>query len=486
MKIFASAMLLACLASPVACWAEYHSGPVAALSAPPLELLKQTSQAFSQAAKKATPAVVSIRTVKLGSDDDTNSPPQWMMPPGHSASPGASPSGPQLGVGSGVVVRNDGLILTNQHVVEHAKSIFVYFNDTDRFKAKLIGSDSRTDIAVLKLVKPPQNLSVIDFANSDQVEVGDWALAIGSPFGLTHSVTSGIVSAKGRVHMGVYDIEDFIQTDAAINPGNSGGPLLNLEGQMIGLNAAIFSQTGGYMGIGFSISSNLARKVSDEIIAHGKVVRGYIGIVAQDMDGDLAEYFKIGAPQGALVSQVDPKGPAGIQGGVQNGDVIRKYSGQSVKNATDLKAAVNQTRVGDKVPIELMRAGKSRVVNLAIGEAPALKSGKSDVEQAGSVADESEDHSMGLAVHDIPAELETIVGVPPGAGALVTAVSPGGHAFDAGVAPGDIILTVNQKPMKGAQDVERFVKGLKKKDLAVFYLQRGPERKIYVPIRAAG
>ncbi len=437
-----------------------------------METLERSSRAFNQAARAAMPAVVSIRSIKMGQGT-----PNPLAPP--EAQGG-------VGLGSGVVLRPDGLILTNHHVVENARSITVLFEDKDRYAAHVVGRDAHTDLALIRLDKPPANLQTIRFADSDGVEVGDWAIAIGSPFGLSHTVTSGIVSAKGRGSLGVYDIEDFIQTDAPINPGNSGGPLLNLKGEMIGLNSAIYSQTGGYMGIGFSISSNLVRKVTDELIRTGKVSRGFIGISAQDMDADLAEFFKAGKDGGALVTGIQPEGAASSTP-LRVGDVIVRWNRQPVKDASDLKARVGQTPVGSEVQLEWLSEGKKNISKLTVREQPQEES-NSPRQRAGSVGDSSQaappPKGLGLAVDDIPPELEPLVETKNGQGALVVHVVPGGAASDAGLTPGDVILRLNRTEVHTAKQFTELAHKAQGGELVVLYLQRGgAHRRIYVPLR---
>jgi serine protease Do len=448
---------------------------------------ERISDSFNEVARVASPSVVSVSAVRTVTPQEAAAedlpfgfgmplpPPQGMPEPG-------------IGMGSGVVIRADGVILTNHHVVESATRVTVGLDEKTRVKARVIGSDRNSDIAVLQIEpkeREGRTFVPIDFGDSDGVKMGDWALAIGSPFGLYRTVTSGIVSAKGRGHLGVIDIEDFIQTDAAINPGNSGGPLLDMDGRMIGLNAAIFSQGGGFVGIGFSIPSNLARKISEEILAHGRVIRGWLGIAAQDLDSRLARYFKLREPRGALVSDVKPGGP-GDEGELRAGDVIVRYDSRPIEGASDLKTHVGRTRIGAKVPVEVVRAGKIRTLALRVREQPGEMPPAAQ-QQAGVVGDEDKEGtpSVGVALQDIPRELMGILGAKPGEGAFVAGVRPGSPAYDAGLAPGDVILKANGRAIHGADDAVKFFKELqpdKKGDLAVLYVQRGPEERVFVPL----
>lgn len=394
--------------------------------------------------------------------------------------------GSSLGVGSGVIVRQDGLILTNYHVVENADRVTVGLGTSDnpkRVKAKVIGFDPRTDIAVIQLEDPVKNLPVIRFGNSDQTQVGDWAIAIGSPFGLSHTVTAGIISAKGRGEMGVYDIEDFLQTDAAINPGNSGGPLLNLNGEMIGLNSAIYSQTGSSIGIGFAITSQLVKQVADELIEHGTVVRGWLGVVAQDIDSDLAKYFKVPGGQGAVITNIDANGPAG-RANAQIGDVVVSFDQTPIKNSADLRTLVTRARAGTVVTLGVIRAGAPDTVTVGIGDSPAAKvMADSPRQQAGRAAVHNAKAFSGLSLQEVPTELRHLLTLPDHLGVLVVNVRPGSPGFDAGLAPGDVILGANGTVLTGTRSLIQFADQSSATELAVLYVQRGPQRRLYVPLK---
>jgi len=447
------------------------------------EFLERSSHVFNDLAKKASPAVVSISAIKSMNSMHGAIPP-GMLPPG--LPPDLFEEGPDggfgnkaLGIGSGVIIRSDGLILTNNHVVEHAERIDVTLDEKTRLRAKILGSDPKTDLAVIKLTNGPKNLPTIGFGDSDLIEVGDWTVAIGSPFGLNRTVTSGIISAKGRARMGMLDIEDFIQTDAAINPGNSGGPLLNSKGEMIGLNTAIFSQTGGYMGIGFAIPSKIAKQVTEELITRGWVARGWIGMSAQDVDEDLAKYFKVRSDKGAIVTQVSPKGPAG-EAKLRTGDVILKFNDQPIESSSHLKSAVAKTKSGSTITLEITREGSVKQVPVVIREQPRPKT-----QQAGRAEPEKRapDENIGLMVQDVPPDFAQVFKIQSGHGALVTAVAPGSVAFDAGLDGGDVILKVNDRDVKNSKHFVELAKGIKGKDVAVLYVQRGDEEKFFVPIK---
>ncbi len=481
----------------------------------PHAILEKTSEAFHSVAEKAVPSVVSISALKRAAPPTLPGMPAGPgggMPGGGAGVPGGGdPSNPfggrGLGIGSGVIIRADGMILTSHHLVENAERVTVILPGPNagtepkpgtkpvaerKVDATIVGIDPRSDLAVLKLKEKIPNLAVMQFADSDQVKVGDWAIAVGSPFGLSHTVTSGIVSAKGRASMGVFDIEDFIQTDAAINPGNSGGPLLNIQGQMIGINAAIFSQSGGFIGIGFSIPSNLARQVSDELIEKGKVVRGWMGVVAQDLDEDLSKYFKVEPGNGALISQVASKGPA-EEGKLKTGDVVTRFGSQPITDSGQLRALVAKSKIGGSIDVLVQREGTQKQLSIKIAEQPPLTPPPAQMAGTVSKKEEKNDGSFGMTVQDLPPELKEMLGSKGknAEGALVVNVQPGSHAFDSGLAPGDIILRANQDDIDSAASFARFAhKKLKhekekdEKDPVVLYIQRGPDERLFVPVKS--
>jgi serine protease Do len=472
-----------------------HSSPT-----PDTELLNKASHVFNALAEKATPAVVSITTVKLlspeqavaeGEGSPAANPFEGPAGPGGpgGAHGGAKPfeKGEQhvVGLGSGIVLRSDGIILTNSHVVDHAERIQVTLADKDdknKYPAHLIGIDPKTDLAVIQLDNGPKNLPTLTFADSDALKVGDWAIAVGSPYGLRHSVTFGIISATGRAQMGILDTEDFIQTDAAINPGSSGGPLLDSNGQIVGVNTAIFSQGGGFSGIGFAVPSKIAKEVSEQLINHGRMIRGWIGLSAQDLDQDLAKHFRAPTQNGALISEVGELGPA-REAKFRTGDVVTKYNHQSVASAAQFKSLVGKTKVGSTIPIEISRDGSPQLLSVKIEEQPGSKT--VDKEQlAGQLG--RRDPTLGLAVEDIPAELSEFLKIPPRTGAIVTSVRPGSPGFDAGLTPGDVILNVDQRDVHGAKDFSQATSKMKGTEASVFYVQHGPSDKTFVPIKAGG
>ena len=354
-----------------------------------------------------------------------------------------------MGLGSGIIVSAEGYILTNNHVVDSADSVKVTLGDGRELTAKVIGTDKKTDIAVIKV--DARDLPVVTFANSDDVLVGDLVLAIGNPFGIGETVTSGIVSATGRSGATGLDYEDFIQTDAAINPGNSGGALVDMRGRLIGLNTAILSRSGGFQGIGFAIPANLARHVMDSLVTTGKVVRGFLGVTIQDVTPNLAEQFHLQSSKGAIISDVTPDSPA-AKAGLKSDDVILDYGGKPMKDSRKLKFAVAATDPGSEVKLRLLRDGKEETVTVKVGQLP----GERQHVSASSGGDN--DVLDGVEVSDLDAGARNEFEVPARVrGALVTNVDPASAAAEAGLAPGDVIQEINNQPVRTADDAVRLM-----------------------------
>lgn len=467
------------------------AAPASSMGAPlgnarDIEFLSRAAHAFNDLAKKATPAVVSITTVKTLSPNEAINevyPRSAGNPPfSNSLSPPSAQEQEQkvVGIGSGIVIHREGFILTNDHVVDHADRIEVSFDDKKKYSAHLIGLDSKTDLAVIQLDHPPKNLATLSFGDSEQIKVGDWAIAVGSPYGLKQSVTFGIISAKGRAQMGILDTEDFIQTDAAINPGSSGGPLLNTNGEIIGVNTAIFSQGGGFSGIGFAVPSQIAKNISDQLISQGKVKRGWLGLFAQDLNATLARHFHAQNEQGALVSQVVSEGPAS-RASIQAGDVILKYNSEPIVSSAQLKGLVGKTKAGDKIPVEITRDGSHQTLEVAVQEQPSNPSPQHN--RAGKAY--KKDASLGLAVDDIPPELASFLKISSKHGAIIVAVRPGSAGFDAGLAPGDIILDVDRKEVHGAKDFIKATSKFSPGDTTVFYVQHGQDDRTFVSLQVS-
>lgn len=393
----------------------------------------------------------------------------------------------QEGLGSGVIVSADGYILTNNHVVQGADTIKVALNDGRELTAKVVGTDPQSDLAVIKV--DAKNLPAITFADSEKVEVGDRVLAVGNPFGIGQTVTSGMVSGLGRATMGL-DYEDFIQTDAAINPGNSGGALVDGEGRLIGINTAILSRSGGSQGIGFAIPGNLARNVMEQLATNGKVVRGFVGVSVQNINPELAEEFKLTAREGALVAEVVPEGPA-AKAGIKGGDVITNFAGKAVKDSRHLKLAVANVAPGTKVPVEINRDGKTLTINVSVtkntpDKSPARAGGRN---RGGPSADQEDTGTLnGVGVADIDPQTRREFDMPDRLrGALVTSVEPESPAAAAGLQPGDVILEINRKPVKGAEDAIKLTeKTESKKTLLRVWNQRGARFVVVDETKAPG
>ncbi|KPK71141.1 MAG: hypothetical protein AMJ84_06585 [Acidithiobacillales bacterium SM23_46] len=372
-------------------------------------------------------------------------------------------------LGSGVIVSADGYIVTNNHVVAKADEIKVLLSDKREFTGKVIGTDPRSDIAVIKI--NAKNLPVLPWADSDKLDVGEYVLAIGNPFGLTQTVTMGIVSATGRANVGIADYEDFIQTDAAINPGNSGGALVNVRGELVGINTAIFSKTGGSMGVGFAVPANMARGVMESLIKSGRVVRGWLGVSIQEVTPALAKQFGLTNGKGALVNKVVPSSPAAAAG-LQKGDVIMSFNGKGVDSPGVLRNTVAQTAVGQTVKVEVMRDRKSVKLDVKIAEQPKDMA-KAGVEEEG-VQEGAEGSALaGIEVRTLTSDIARQLGLPSGtAGVLVSDVVSGSLAETAGVEQGDVIVEINHQPVRNTNDYRRISTKLGKKANVLLLINR--------------
>jgi serine protease Do len=344
--------------------------------------------------------------------------------------------------GSGFIISQDGLILTNNHVVDNATRITVRLTDGHEFNAKTVGTDPASDIAVIAIAG--QGLPVLPLGNSDAMEVGDWVIAAGNPFGLTHTITVGVVSAKGRSQLGVVDFEDFIQTDAAINPGNSGGPLINLRGEAIGVNTAIVSDNGGYLGIGFAIPSNMVKTIKEQLVAQGKVVRGFLGIHLQEFTKELAESFNLETTTGALVVDVGSGSPA-AKAGLKRGDVIASFNGQPVQYAGQLRNIVAMTSPGTQVRMEILRDNQLQELTVELGELPR--------EQTVTASEERQPSGLpGFKVQNLMPELASQLGYDGAGGVIVAQVDPDSEAYQAGLRRGMLIRQVNRQDVSNTEE----------------------------------
>lgn len=353
----------------------------------------------------------------------------------------------QRSLGSGVIIDEDGYILTNAHVVKNADKIVVKLDDKREFDARRVGIDEKLDVALLKIASS-HDLTVAPLGDSNTLQVGDWVLAIGNPFGLSETVTAGIVSALGRViGQGPYD--NFIQTDASINPGNSGGPLVDVHGQVVGVNTAIFSQSGGNIGIGFAIPINSVKSVLDQLKAHGKVIRGWLGVAIQDVTPELAHSFGLSKAQGALVADVTADSPA-ARAGLERGDIITNFDGTDIDEAHQLPVLVADTKIGKSVSITVLRNGEKRTLHATVAEAPATSAAAAPGEGGGE-----EEHNWGVTVSNITPDMAQQLELESTKGVVVTEVDPDSPAGDAGLQPGDVITQVNRQPVRNVKDYRK-------------------------------
>ncbi|MDT8387364.1 MAG: DegQ family serine endoprotease [Thiogranum sp.] len=443
-----------------------------------VEELRQTSNAFASVARQVSPSVVFVQvegTVEVGPTRSPfggdrsleeeffrrffGAPPPEQDPRERRAV--NQGSGFAFAPGKGAAPGKT-YVLTNSHVLENAENISIRLEDGRQFDAEIKGTDPQSDVAVLE-IEGDQVLPTLEWGDSAALDVGEWVIAIGSPFGLQHTLTVGVVSAKGRTALGISDYEDFIQTDAAINPGNSGGPLVNLDGQVIGMNTAIFSRSGGYMGLGFAIPSNLTRTIAEQLIATGQVVRGFLGVVIQPLTPELAESFGLDQSQGILISDVSPDSPA-AEAGIEVGDVVVAYRGNPVSDIGHFRNQVSLTEPGTRQSITVIRDGKRREIEVEIGrlDQPQTAAGDSPAESA---------QELGLAVQTLTPELAKQLDAQPGQGVAVTKVEPGSNAARAGIEPGNIILQVNRKPVNSAEEFRSTMEQTRKAGRALLLLR---------------
>jgi serine protease Do len=464
-----------------------EAAPVAAAAPAPVEANPQVALPdFTKLVQRNGPAVVNIRVIggtKAGNRQratpqfDENDPffeffrqfgmPQPRGPRGGGGGGGGGGGAPVVfGEGSGFIISPDGIILTNAHVVRDADEVTVKLQDRREYRAKVLGSDPRTDVAVLKV--DGKNLPTVPLGSTRNLQVGEWVIAIGSPYGLESTVTAGVVSAKGRSLDG--GGVQFIQTDVAVNPGNSGGPLFNTRGEVVGINSQIYSQSGGYQGLSFSIPIDVATRIKDQIVATGKVQHARLGVTVQEVGQDMADSFNIQSLEGALVSNVE-RGSAADKAGIKPGDIIRKANGQSITTSGDLSAMTAIARPGDKTALEVWRDGKVVQLNAILGNA----ADKPDRLER-KVADVDQGAKLGLSLRP----LEPIERRQTGIASGLLIEDAGGAAAIAGVQPGDVLLSVNGKPVSSIDQVRDLV-GKANKSVALL-IQRGDDR-IFIPVR---
>jgi serine protease Do len=425
---------------------------------------------FADLVQKQGPAVVQVSTIqdlkKTASRDPRDPPDMDDLPPffRNLPLPGPQQRRPAMGTGSGFIVAADGIVLTNAHVVDGADEVTVKLTDQREFKAKVLGSDKRTDIAVLKI--DATGLPTVRIGNPANTRVGEWVVAIGAPYGLDNTVTSGIVSAKARALPGE-SIVPFIQTDAAVNPGNSGGPLFNLRGEVIGINSQIFSRSGGFQGVAFAIPIDVAMNVKDQIQTTGKVSHGRLGVTIQEVNQALAENFGLDRPRGALVGTVVKGGPA-AKAGIEPGDVILKFDGKEIARSAELPSVVAQTKPGSTATIEVLRDGKTKELKATIGESEE----KTTVAAA---KPEAAQGKLGVVVRALSPEEKRAAEVPNG----VVVEDVAGAAAKAGIRPGDVIVSVNSTPVKSPEQLRELV-GKAGKTVAL--LVQRDDARIFIPV----
>ncbi len=419
-------------------------------------LLKKVSKAFSEIAQKAMPAVVFIKVEKKIKVE--TSPFDFFFGEDPFFRHFFGPFFPfprqpreyrEKGLGSGFIISHNGYILTNNHVVRGADKIVVRLYDKREFKAKIVGTDPNTDIALLKI--DADDLPVLPLGDSDKLKVGEIVMAIGNPFGLSYTVTVGVVSAKGRSNVGITDYEDFIQTDAAINPGNSGGPLINIKGEVVGVNTAIFTKSGGYMGIGFAIPINMVKAIEKQLIEKGEVTRGYLGVMIQEMTPELKRSFGLKEDQGGvLISDVIEGSPA-QKAGLKRGDVVIEFNGKKVTNVSEFRNMVALTPPGTKVTVVVIRKGKRKEFKVVLGnlkKATIILSSRTELLK-----------KLGFSVQNLTRDLAEQFGYTNEKGVLISQVVPGSPAEQAGLEPGMLIMEVNRIPVR---NTKQFFKALAK------------------------
>lgn len=440
---------------------------------------EQTSKAFSNVAKKAMPAVVFIKVQSSGADLDEYGNPHYYQNPfdfngddffnrffGMPYRGQPQKPAPQLSQGSGFFVTADGYIMTNAHVIKGADKISVVLNDGRELDASLVGADPHTDVAVIKV--EGKDFPFLAFGDSDAMDIGEWVVAIGSPFQLEASLTVGVISAKGRQNLRITDLEDFLQTDAAINPGNSGGPLLNLNSEVIGINTAIVSRTGGYMGIGFAIPSNMAKQVKDQLIDKGSVIRGFLGVSLQPIDKDMADAFNLAKPEGALISEVVKDSPAD-KAGLKQGDIIIEYNKTPVKTLQSFKNDISLMGPGTSIELKVNRNGK--ILNLSV----VLGTASNGLAATGGIV-----QKLGMEIENLTPDLAKQLGFVKGEeGVVITKIKPSSLAAQAGMRPGFLIQAVNHKKVTNIDDFNEAMEAIENKNRVLMLIRYGNTTRFY-------
>lgn len=478
-------VLASCMLSLTLLAGSFH--PSFAQSEEDLALLDRSAKAFSSVVKKAGPAVVHVAVEKeaaaknLGQfpSDLFSDPfferffgPQFRHP--RTDPKQDKRTFKQQAAGSGFIIAGEGYILTNNHVVDAADKITVRLSDQREFPAKVVGTDPQSDVAIIKI--EGSNLPVIPLGNSDTLEVGEWVIAIGSPFELNQTVTVGVVSAKGRNRMGISDYENFIQTDAAINPGNSGGPLLNIRGEAVGMNTAIFSRSGGYMGIGFAIPINMAKSIEQQLRTHGKVTRGWLGILIQDVNEELAKSFGGKASGGALISEVTEGSPA-QKSELLQGDIVTAINGVPVMDVADLRNKIAMTPPNTALTLRILRDGKEKDVTVTVGEQPA------DMASLAKKTTGTALSEMGLTLQDLTSEVAEQFGYRKDQGVLIAEVEPDSPAARLGLQAGQLVEEVNRSRVSSLKELQEALKKSNNPKQILLRIRAG-EHSQYVVLQA--
>jgi serine protease Do len=421
-------------------------------------------------ASKVIPAVVSIASTVMVRDQAFS---DEALPFGMFKEP---PARRQYGQGSGVIVSPDGYIITNNHVVAEAVDVEVILADRRQYKGRVVATDPKTDVAVVKI--NATNLPTVVWGDSSNLAVGDFVLAIGNPLGLSRTVTFGIVSAVGRADVGVADFEDFIQTDAPINPGNSGGALVNVKGELVGINTAIASPTGGSVGVGFAIPSNMARAAMQSLIKTGRVVRGFLGASTQDVTPLLGKIFRLPDVKGAIVTDLQAKGSA-EKAGLKRGDVVVRFDARDVMDSGQLRNLIAASAIGSRHRLDIVRDGKPSQVELVVQEAPRERTKKS---QAASNSTSTAHPLSGVVFDDVTPPLARQMDLPVNSGVVVTDIEEGSLAESSGLQPGDVVLELNRQAVKDFGSFQRIADPLKPSDLALLLVMR-QGNALYIPVQ---
>jgi serine protease Do len=454
-----------------------------------IEYAEKLSQVFERVAENIAPSVVTISTTVKPKNtpkgpryapNDPLAPFRDFFGENSPFAPFGSPfqdqdGQPRSGMGTGFIVDQNGHIVTNNHVIAGSDEVNVIFKNDRRVKAKVIGTDPRTDLAVLKIANSKREITAAKLGDSDTLKIGQWVIAAGNPFGLSNSITAGIVSAKGRSVIGGGQFEDFIQTDAAINPGNSGGPLVNLRGEVVGINSAIISRSGGYMGVGLSIPINLAKGVINSLIKTGKVVRGWLGVGIQPVSEDAAQSFGYDKTEGALIGHIEKESPAD-KAGLKQGDIITAIDSKSVLNVNELRNTIASLKPGTNLSLTIFRDGKNKEVSVKIGE---LK--RSEEEVINEIESNDATAELGFSADELTPQTIRQLGIKRSQGLVVTDVKPGSLAAEAGLMPRDIIVSINGVKVKTNSELSSTLnKANLKRGIRIVVETQGMERFVFI------